>query len=283
MSSPVASTTLSLTTPLSITTFYSDPETTIILTLPLSNSSPAPSSATKFTATHGLRSGTIAGIAVGAAAAVLLILLLGVCLVRRGRRRPPSTGVHRTELTEYRKAELEGTIVKNTFSKAELPVTHGATPLIPNDVPLEGPAAARIPGPSTAYQEMEAVSVSGQRSSHHQAQWSSRGPSRLEQTGSTPTESSQSGAAIEEAGFLRRRNEENSFPTYTAITEPSSQDQAAVDASQLNKLKAEERELAEYIEAHETLQKLKNEHIALQERINAAEKRAQRLKAVGRD
>jgi hypothetical protein len=39
----------------------------------------------------------------------------------------------------------------------------------------------------------------------------------------------------------------------------------------LNKLKAEERELAEYTEAYETLQKLKNEHIALQERINVAE------------
>jgi hypothetical protein len=50
-----------------------------------------------------------------------------------------------------------------------------------------------------------------------------------------------------------------------------------VDASQLNKLKAQERELAEYIEAHETLQRLKNEHITLQERIRAAEERAQRL------
>jgi hypothetical protein len=277
MSSPAAGTTLSLTT------FYSDPVTTIILTLPLSNSSPAPSSATKSTAAHGLKSGTIAGIAIAAAAAVLLILLVGFCLVRRRRRRLPSTSVHRTESTGYKKAELEGTIVKNTFSKAELPVTHGVTPPMPNDVPLNGPVAARIPGSSTAYQEMEAVSASGQRSSHHQAQWSSRGPSRLEQTGSTPTESSQSGAATEEAGFLRRRNEENSFPTYTAITEPSTQDQAAVDASQLNKLKAEERELSEYIEAHETLQKLKNEHIALQERINAAEKRVQRSKAVGKD
>ena len=51
-----------------------------------------------------------------------------------------------------------------------------------------------------------------------------------------------------------------------------------MDASQLNKLKAQARELAEHIEAHETLQKLKNEHIALQERIRAAEERAQRSK-----
>jgi hypothetical protein len=173
--------------------------------------------------------------------------------------------------------------VKNTFSKAELPVTHGIIPVTRDNVPLKGPAAARTPGPSIAYQEMEAASVLGERPSHNQTQWSSSGPSRVERTGSAPTESSQSGAATEEAGLLRRHNEESSFPKHTAITESSPQDQAVVDASQLNKLKAEERELAEYIEAHETLQKLKNEHIALQERIKAAEKRAQRSKAVGRD
>ncbi len=66
-------------------------------------------------------------------------------------------------------------------------------------------------------------------------------------------------------------------------TESSPQAQAAVEASQLSKLKSQERELAEYIEAHETLQKLKNEHISLQERIKLAEECARRSNTNGAD
>jgi hypothetical protein len=173
--------------------------------------------------------------------------------------------------------------MKSTFPKAELPVTHKNVPATGDDFPVQGLAAAGTARPSTAHQEMGAVSIRGQPPSHHQVQWSSGGPSPLELAGANPTESSQGGPATEGLGLSGSHNEENSSPKYTAVTESTPHDQAVVDASQLNKLKAEERELAEYIEAHETLKKLKNEHIALQERINAAEQRALRSKVVGRD
>jgi hypothetical protein len=95
---------------------------------------------------------------------------------------------------------------------------------------------------------------------------------------SAPINSSQSASANEETNLLRAGLTKSSSPTYSASTEPTPQAQAAVDASQINKLKAQERELAEYIKAHETLQKLKNEHFALQERIKAAEECVQRSK-----
>jgi hypothetical protein len=59
---------------------------------------------------------------------------------------------------------------------------------------------------------------------------------------------SRSATAIE-GGLRRQHNNEISSPKCTELTDPSQQDQAVVDASQLNKLKAQERELAEYIEA----------------------------------
>jgi hypothetical protein len=98
-----------------------------------------------------------------------------------------------------------------------------------------------------------------------------------------PMNSSRSASANEETNLLKAGLTKSSSPTYSASTEPTPQAQAAVDASQINKLKAQERELAEYIDAHETLQKLKNEHVALQERIKAAEERAQRLKVSDAD
>jgi hypothetical protein len=255
--------------------------------LPQSESSPPPTSAAPSVgvhAIHGLRPGAIAGIAVGAAAAVLL-LLLGFCLIRRRHRTasPPSTGVNRAESTGYKKAELEGSTIKSTFHKAELPVTHKNVSVTGDDFPVQGPAATGTARPSTAYQEMGAVSIRSQPPSHHQVQRSLGDPSPLELAGANPAESSQSRPATGGLGLSWSHNEENSSPKYTAVTESSPHDQAVVDASQLNKLKVEERELVEYIEAHETLQKLKNEHIALQERINAAEQRAHRSKVVGRD
>jgi hypothetical protein len=235
----------------------------------------------------GLPGGAIAGIAISATVIVLFLLAFGWCLGRRRRSRrnvkSESATFNRADSKTFRKAELEGTAGSSTFEwqpKPELPVTEVIMSEASDDMASRMPAAASDGQVISPHQELEADPIikSGIQSNEMPS------PS----IGITPTEQSEEPAALEstrppqsatviEGGHQREHNNEISSPKHTVQTEPSQQDQTIVDASQLSKLKAQERELAEYIEAHETLQRLKNEHIALQERIRAAEERAQRL------
>jgi hypothetical protein len=235
----------------------------------------------------GLPGSAIAGIAIGATVVVLFLLAFGWCLKRRRRSRrnvkSESATFNRADSKTFRKAELEGTAGSSTFEwqpKPELPVTEVITPGAPDDIASRMPAAASDGQVINPHQELEAVPIikSGIRSDEVPSPSIGITPTEQseEPAASESTRPSQSATAIE-GGLRRQHNNEISSPKHTVLTEPSQQDQAVVDASQLNKLKAQERDLAEYIEAHETLQKLKNEHIVLQERIRAAEERAQRL------
>lgn len=235
----------------------------------------------------GLSGGAIAGIAIGATVIVLFLLAFGWCLKRRRRSRhnikSESATFNRADSKTFRKAELEGTTGSSTFEwqpKPELPVTEVIMPEAPDDITSRVPEAASDGQVINPHQELEVVPMIKSGIQNNEMPSPSIGITPTEQSeepaASKSTRPSQSATVIE-GGLRRQHNNEISSPKYTVLTEPSQQDQTIVDASQLNKLKAQERELAEYIEAHETLQRLKNEHIALQERIRAAEERAQRL------
>jgi hypothetical protein len=233
-----------------------------------------------------LHGGAIAGIAIGAALAVLFLLLLGWWFMNRRRRtvEPQSAALNRAESKGYKKAELEGTAGSGTFEwkpKPELPSSEAVMHDGRDNTFSRRPVSVGHPQPPDVHQELEAASRVNPWTRGSQIPFSSTATSP-----SQPLEEpsmlavmglSESVAVNEGVGLLRTNQSETSSPKNVVINS-SSQDQAVVDASQLNKLKAQERELAEYIEAHETLQKLKNEHIALQERIRAAEERAQRSK-----
>jgi hypothetical protein len=228
---------------------------------------------------------------------VAFLAILGAfCLTRRRRRRHAvgNTEIFRTESNAYRKPKLEGTTGKASFesqSKPELAGTpkHRWSRRSRRGAELDGTpkskrsarnrkTASETTGQSVVYQEKEAVQPTQAALTHIPELPSVRDHQPMihstDEIRSAPTNSSQSASANEETNLLRAGLTKSSSPTYSASTELTPQSQAAVDASQINKLKAQERELAEYIEAHETLQKLKNEHVALQERIKAAEERA---------
>ena len=237
---------------------------------------------------------------------VALLAALGAfCFMRRRRRKRAigNTELSRAESTAFRKPELEGTPGTTRFESEPKPELE-ATPKHKwsrrsrrgaelDGTPKEKRSARYRKGAvdslkrDTIYQEKEAVQPPQAVLSEVPELPAVREyqPVRhsTDQIRSAPTDSSQSASANEETNLLRMGPTKRASPTYSATTESSPQAQAAVDASQINKLKAQERELAEYIEAHETLQKLKNEHIALQERIKAAEERAQRSKVGGAD
>jgi hypothetical protein len=219
-------------------------------------------------------------------AILLLLLRLWIRSRRRGSNHAPY--VARTKSTGFRKPELEGTLGTRRFDvepKPELDVQGENTPVTQREQSSTFPTVTTTASPSAAYQEKEVVqpmySDTRQSAEVHPMQGPSQpvpDPQLLE---SAPSESSRGDRAHEKAPLLGGAQNESMSPKYAVVTESSPQAQATVDAAQLNQLKAQERELAEYIEAHETLQKLKNEHIALQERIKAAEDRVQRSKTSG--
>jgi hypothetical protein len=247
----------------------------------------------------------IPAIVVPVVVVAFLAILGAFCLIRRRRRRHAvgSTEVFRTESNAYRKPELEGTPGKASFEsqpKPELAGTpkHRWSRRSRRGAELDGTpkskrsarnrkTASETTGQSIVYQEKGVVQPTQAALAHIPELPSVQDHQPMvhltDEIRSAPTNSSQSASANEETNLLRAGLTKSSSPTYSASTEPTPQAQAAVDASQINKLKAQERELAEYIEAHETLQKLKNEHVALQERIKAAEERAQRSKVSGAD
>lgn len=237
----------------------------------------------------GLHGGAIAGIAVGVAFTVLFLLVLGWWFMSRRRRpaEPQSAALNRAESKGYRKAELEGTAGSSTFEWKPKPELPGSEEIMHDgldDTFSRGPASAGHTQRLDIHQEQELEAVSRvnprTRGSHIPFSSTATSPSQPLEEPSTSAAMglSERAAVAESVGLLRVNHGETSSSKNVDVINPSSQDQAVVDASQLNKLKAQERELAEYIEAHETLQKLKNEHIALQERIRAAEERAQRSK-----
>jgi hypothetical protein len=237
----------------------------------------------------GLHGGAIAGIAIGAAFTVLFLLVLGWWFMSRCRQpvESQSAALNRAESKGYRKAELEGTAGSSTFEWKPKPELPGSEEIMHDgldDTFSRGPASAGHTQRLDIHQEqeLEAVSRVNPRTRGSQIPFSSTAPSPSqpleEPSTSVAMELSESAAVAESVGLPRMNHSETSSPENAHVINSSSQDHAVVDASQLNKLKAQARELAEYIEAHETLQELKNEHIALQERIRAAEERAQRSK-----
>jgi hypothetical protein len=235
----------------------------------------------------GLQGGAIAGIAIGATSIILFLLVLGWWFMSRHRRpvEPQSAALNRAESKGYKKAELEGTAGHSAFEWKPKPELPGSEEIMHDgldDTFSRRPASAGHTQRLDIHQELEAVSRVNPRSRDSQIPFSSTATSPSqpleEPSTSVATGSLESAAVTEGVALLRTNHSETSSPRNVGVINSSSQDQAVVDSSQLNKLKAQERELAEYIEAHETLQKLKNEHIALQERIRAAEERAQRSK-----
>jgi hypothetical protein len=234
-----------------------------------------------------LHGGAIAGIAIGAALTILFLFALGWCLVRRHRRRtePQSATLNRAESKGFKKAELEGTAGSRTFewqSKPELPGSEEIMADGAVDISSRTPESTGHAERTITRRELEAVPTPNPSNRVRRISSLSTGIPQSQQVEgpapSPPTTSLECAAPMEEVGLLKGHPNETSSPKYIVVTESSPQAQAVMDASQLDKLKAQERELAEYIEAHETLQKLKNEHIALQERIRVAEERARRSK-----
>jgi hypothetical protein len=188
---------------------------------------------------------------------------------RRQLVKPQTAGLNRTESKGHEKAELEGTAGSSTFEwrpKPELPSSEETMHDKPNDTFSRRLSPAGPTQRLDIHQELEAVSRVNPCARGSQIPFSSTAtsPSQPLEELSTAAASGLSESVAADGGVV--------------VVSSSSQEQAVVDASQLDTLKAQERELAEYIEAHETLQKLKNEHIALQERIRAAEERVQRSK-----
>jgi hypothetical protein len=272
----------------------------------LAGSTSSTSSTPSHSATSAPNTSTIIPAIVVPVVIVAFLAILGAfCLIRRHRRRHAvgNTEIFRTESNIYRKPELEGTPGIASFESQPKPELAG-TPKhrwsrrsrrgAELDGTLKSKRSARnrkttseTTGQSVVYQEKEAVQPTQVALTHIPELPSVRDHQPMtystDEIQPAPMNSSRSASANEETNLLRAGLMKSSSPTYSASTEPTPQAQAAVDASQINKLKAQERELAEYIDAHETLQKLKNEHVALQERIKAAEERAQRLKVSGAD
>ena len=252
-------------------------------------SSKSPTASGHHISPGGLHGGAIAGIAMGAAFTALFLLVLGWWFMSRCRRpvESQSAALNRAESNGYRKAELDGTAGSSTFEwepKPELPGSEEIMHDRLDDTFSRGPASAGHTQRLDIHQEQEPEAVSRvnpqTRGSQIPFSPTATSPSQPSEEPSTSAAMglSESAAVTENVGLLRMNHSEMSSPKNVHVIDSSSQDHAGVDASQLNKLKAQARELAEYIEAHETLQKLKNEHSALQERIRAAEERAQRSK-----
>lgn len=235
--------------------------------------------------THGgLHGGAIAGIAIGAVLAALFLIALGWCLARRRGRRTEtqSAPLDRSESERFEKSELEDTTARRLEwqPKSGLPGNEKMEADAPVGIQSRIPTSASYTENTTTQQELEAVPVLNRSSRVGHIPTASIVPSPSQKlevpSPSPPTTSSESPAPTGEAGVPKQPHYLPTSAKYTMITESSLQEQTAADASQLNKLKAQERELAEYVEAHESLQKLKNEQVALRERIRAAEERAQR-------
>jgi hypothetical protein len=252
-------------------------------------SSKSPTASGHHISPGGVHGGAIAGIAISAAFTVLFLLALGWWLMSRCRRTVESQSavLNRAESNGYRKAELEGTVGSSTFEwkpKPELPGSEEIMHDVLNNTFSREPASTSHTQRLDIHQEQEprAVSRVNSQTRGSQIPFSPTATSPTQPLEEPSTSAAmglpESAAVTESVDLLRMNHSEMPSPKNVPVIDSSSQDHAVVDASQLNRLKAQARELAEYIEAHETLQKLKNEHIALQERIRAAEERAQRSK-----
>ncbi len=211
--------------------------------------------------------------------AIVALLVVGAFVFVRRRRRRHGPRLLRTDSTfSYKKPELEGTPGTKRFSSKPKPELD-----------------AKSLKTSKAWYRRHAVELAEKASTYHEKdidpptrnfelpallerQEEAPAEHPIKQAVAMPTEEYRRTSTNEGADFMGRPR-----PKFAVTTGSTPQAQAAVDANELNKLKAQEREMTEYIEAHETLQKLRNEHIALQERIKAAEERAQRSRVSGAD
>lgn len=226
----------------------------------------------------GLSTGAEAGIAVGAAVVALSVMaaLWVVCRKRRKRlsAREPNNALNNAEPTRQfsmRKPELEGSrglVTSSPISKLEpAATTITQIPASSASVPQKTNFSAQIPITAGASQSEKQV-LERKRVPPYLPE-----PVEDHTHGETSVQRSTRPPAKESTKQL-----EETFPKYivdSPATAPASS--SGTTATDINVMKAQEREMAEVIAANESVQRLRAEHAALVDRIRMAELKAQEL------